>query len=200
MLNSRNEPCSTATQQMSPVSTPQTRADLQRRAPAEPARQHADRQRPHPHAEHEDADRQRREPLVGREHRADDAGGRHQHRVVAAGERLRHRQHQRIAPRQAVAGRQRPRPVRQWPTSRSPKGIRLERNALLAAGCGNRYCGSADQSCTARVAAAAACNGAAATSNCARNRTRRDGGSPPSARPADCARRSGRRRPSSRRS
>jgi hypothetical protein len=78
-------------------------ADLQRAAPAQPPRQRADRQRSHPQTEDEDADRQRRQPLVRRKHGADDAGCRDQHRVVAAGERLRHRQHQRVAARQSIA-------------------------------------------------------------------------------------------------
>jgi hypothetical protein len=78
-------------------------ADLYRAAPAQPPCQRTHRQRCHPQTEHEDADRQRRQPLVRRQHGADDAGGRDQDRVVAAGERLRHRQHQRIAPRQAIA-------------------------------------------------------------------------------------------------
>ena len=47
-------------------------------------------------------DRQRREAPVGRQHRADDAAGRDHHGVVAAGQRLRDRQHQRIAPGEPV--------------------------------------------------------------------------------------------------
>lgn len=50
------------------------RADLQRRAPAAAAGERADRQRTEPHAEHHGGDRQRRQSLVGREHRADDRG------------------------------------------------------------------------------------------------------------------------------
>jgi hypothetical protein len=79
-------------------------ADLQRVAPAEPPRQRADRQRRHPHAEDEHADGERRQSLVWSEHGADDAGGRHQHRIVAARKRLGCGQHQRVAAGEAVAG------------------------------------------------------------------------------------------------
>ena len=43
-------------------------------------------------------------PGSGRQHGADDAGGRRDHRIVAAGQRLRDRKHQRIAPGEAVVG------------------------------------------------------------------------------------------------
>ena len=73
------------------------RAGLQGKAPAVGLRQHADRQRPDPHARDHDADRQRRESGIGRQHRTDDAGGRHDDGVVAAGQRLRHAKDHGIA-------------------------------------------------------------------------------------------------------
>ncbi len=79
-------------------------ADLQCVAPPESACERAERQRAEPEAKDEDADRQGRKPLVGREHRADDAGCGHQHGVVAAGQRLGHRQNKRVAPGEAIAG------------------------------------------------------------------------------------------------
>ena len=75
---------------------------LQRETPAERTRQQTDRQRAEPHPEHHHRDRQRGEALIGGEHRAEDARGRSDHRVVAAGKRLRGGQHQRVAPRKRV--------------------------------------------------------------------------------------------------
>jgi hypothetical protein len=72
------------------------RAGLQREAAAVMARKPADRQRADPHAEDHAGDRQRGEALIGREHRADDARGRNDDGVVATGQSLRDRQHDRI--------------------------------------------------------------------------------------------------------
>jgi hypothetical protein len=78
------------------------RTGLQREATAEAFGQHPDRERAGPHADHHDADRQCRQCLIGGENGPGDAAGRDDHAGVAAGERLRHGQHQRIALRQPV--------------------------------------------------------------------------------------------------
>src|SRR5215831_7238940 len=102
-------------------------ADLQRVASAEAPRQRAERQRPHLHAEDVNADRKRGQTLLRRKHGSDNAGGRDHYGAVAARERLRDRQHQRVAPR-GDRPRSRPRLVEQGPTSAFlPKGIRVER-------------------------------------------------------------------------
>jgi hypothetical protein len=64
----------------------------------------AARQRPHPHAEHIDRHRDRREAAVGRQHRTHNRAGRDQNDVVAAGQRLCTREDERIAPGEPVAG------------------------------------------------------------------------------------------------
>ena len=53
------------------------RADQESRATAEPAHQHAGGQRGDGGADHHGRHRQRRQPLVGREHGAEDGGKRH---------------------------------------------------------------------------------------------------------------------------
>ena len=84
-------------------------ADLISGAAAIAARQPADRQRAEPQAEDVNADRQGREAFVRREHGADNAAGRENDRVVAACQRLRDGEHQRVAARKPVVGkRERP--------------------------------------------------------------------------------------------
>ena len=80
----------------------ENRAGLQREAAAEGLGQHPDRKRARPHADRHDADRQRRQCRIGGENGACDTAGRHDHAGVAAGERLRHREHQRVVLRQPV--------------------------------------------------------------------------------------------------
>ncbi|HEY4920274.1 MAG TPA: hypothetical protein VII40_09255 [Xanthobacteraceae bacterium] len=79
------------------------RAHLERGEPPEFLRDDADRQRPDPHAEHVGAHRDGGVFLAG-ERGADDAGGADDHHRVAAGERLRDREHQRVALGKAITG------------------------------------------------------------------------------------------------
>ena len=72
-------------------------------APVVP-RKEAQRQRAEPHAENHGRDRQGREAFVGREHGTNDTGGGNDHRIVAAGQRLRDREHDRVAARERVIG------------------------------------------------------------------------------------------------
>ncbi len=81
---------------------PEGGTGLQRKAPPDMPCERTDRQRTQPHAEDHGRYGQRREPFVGREHGTDDARGADDDRVVAAGKRLRDRQHHRVAARQVV--------------------------------------------------------------------------------------------------
>ena len=67
-------------------------------------RKDPERQRAEPHAENHGRNRQGRKSLVGREHRADDAGGGNDHRIVTTGKRLRDREHDRVAARERIIG------------------------------------------------------------------------------------------------
>ena len=78
------------------------RAALQGETPAVMPRQCADRQRAEPHAEHHAGDGQCGETFVRRQHRAENAGRGDDDGIVAAGQRLRHRQHHGIAAREPV--------------------------------------------------------------------------------------------------
>src|SRR5262249_19559376 len=80
------------------------RAALQGEAASVVPRKDTERQRAEPHAENHGRDRQGRKPLVGREHRADDAGGGNDHRIVAARKRPRGREPERVAARERVIG------------------------------------------------------------------------------------------------
>ena len=81
-----------------------SRSDLQSRAAAVGFGQHADRERPDPHADRHQGDGKRRQRRIGRQYRAGDAAGRHDHRGVAAGKRLRRGKHQRVAGCKPVVG------------------------------------------------------------------------------------------------
>ena len=64
-ISSQNLPCITAAVGDQPGEHAESRAGLQREAPAVTARQHAERQRAEPHAEHHAGDRQRRQTFSG---------------------------------------------------------------------------------------------------------------------------------------
>ena len=113
------------------------RSGLQREAPAEAAGERAHRQRAEPHADHHGGDRQRRQALVGRQHRADDRGGRNDDGVVAAGQRLRHRQHHGVAARQAVVDGA----VKMGSATADMRAFPAKRIPLLAAFGEYRHCG-----------------------------------------------------------
>ena len=80
------------------------RTGLQGNTPPIGLGQHPDRQRADPHADHHETDRQRRQHRARGEQCAGNAAGRDDHRVVAARQRLRHGEHQRIAGGESVVG------------------------------------------------------------------------------------------------
>ena len=141
-------------------------AALQREAAAVAARKPAHRQRAEPHAEHHGGDRQRREPLVGRQHGANDAGGGDDDGVVAAGQRLRHRQHHGVAARELIVDVARGDGFGQSRHAGVPRQTVL----LLAACALNSYCRRA-QGWIAPNA-----RWLSAGYRCGRNARRRDGG------------------------